>query len=101
MARFLSICWKENIIAKTLSVANYWRSYVRDTYIRGKTLSSHLKLESLKAAATALGASERVAACMSEPSTTSTIHHVEENVGVNVDAVHATHSSHATHTTKR
>jgi hypothetical protein len=64
-----------------------------------ETLSSRLKLKSLEATATALSASEWVAASMSESSTTttSTVHHVEKNVGVDVDAVHASHSAHSSH----
>ena len=64
-----------------------------------ETLSSHLKLKSLETTATALSASEGVTASMSESSTTtSAVHHIEENVGVDVHAVHASHSSHTTHT---
>jgi hypothetical protein len=64
-----------------------------------ETLSSHLKLKSLEATPTALSASEGVAASMSESSTTtSAIHHVEEDVGIDVDAVHASHSAHTAHT---
>lgn len=47
-----------------------------------------------------LTTSEWVAASRGEAAATAAIHHVEQDVGVDVDvgAVHAAHASHATHT---
>jgi hypothetical protein len=65
--------------------------------IKGQGLDFHLEGE----AAAALLAAEGVAAGLGEASTAAAVHHVEQDVGVDVDvagaAAHAAHTSHATH----
>lgn len=63
--------------------------------------SSHLEWEAAgeSSSAARLAAAEGVTTGRSEAATAAAIHHVEEDVGVDVDmgAVHATHTTHATH----
>jgi hypothetical protein len=64
-------------------------------------------LKVLEATAPALGPSKRIAASMGEPAAASAVHHVEQDVRVDIDAVHAAsshaawHSSHTAHAAKR
>jgi hypothetical protein len=73
---------------------------------RKKTDSQDIHLEGEattgEATSSARLAAEGVAACLSEAATTAAVHHVEQDVGIDVDvagaAAHASHTSHAAHT---
>lgn len=62
---------------------------------------THLEGESTgEPACTAAGLTSKWIATSRREATTSAVHHVEQNVGINVDmsAVHSTHAAHSTHT---
>lgn len=63
-------------------------------------MSGRLELEPARESTSALSASEGVATGGSETAATTTVHHVEKDVGVDVNmgAAHAT--THTTHTTE-
>lgn len=66
-------------------------------------MSGRLELETARESTSALSASEGVATGGSETAATTTVHHVEKDVGVDVNmgATHATtHTTHTTHTTE-
>ena len=63
---------------------------------------AHLEGESARVLTTTrLATSEWMTARRGETTTPAAVHHIEEDVGVNVDmgAIHATHTSHSSHST--
>lgn len=77
-----------------------WPNDLISRDIRGNTqrkkggITRGLEWEPLESAATILSTSKWVAASVSKSPTASTVHHIEEDVRIDIDPVHTTHTSH-------